>query len=33
LQHEKRELAEAIISADNSLIRSLSADDLQILLS
>jgi superfamily II DNA or RNA helicase len=33
LQGEKRHLAEAIISADNSLIGSLTADDLQLLLS
>lgn len=33
LQRDKQKLAEAIISADNSLIRSLSADDLQWLLS
>ena len=33
LQAHKRGLAEAIISADNSLLRNLTADDLQILLS
>jgi superfamily II DNA or RNA helicase len=33
LQREKRDLADAIVSADNSLIRSLTADDLQLLLS
>lgn len=33
LQRDKQKLAEAIISADNSLIRSLTADDLQWLLS
>ncbi len=33
LQERKRGLAEAIISADNSLLRNLTADDLQILLS
>jgi len=33
LQREKRELADAIVSADNSLIRSLTAEDLQLLLS
>ncbi len=33
LQRSKRELAEAIVSADNSLIRELSAEDLQLLLS
>jgi len=33
LQKQKRELADAIISADSSLIRSLTADDLQLLLS
>jgi SNF2 family DNA or RNA helicase len=33
LQREKRELADAIVSADNSLIRNLTADDLQRLLS
>jgi superfamily II DNA or RNA helicase/uncharacterized Zn finger protein len=33
LQQEKRHLADAIISADTSLIRNLSADDLQMLLS
>ena len=31
LQQSKRELAEAIISANESLIRSLSSDDLQML--
>ena len=33
LQATKRELADAIITADNSIIRSLTADDLQLLLS
>ena len=33
LQREKRELADAIVSADNSLIRNLSSDDLRMLLS
>lgn len=33
LQRSKRELADAIVSADNSLIRNLSADDLTMLLS
>ena len=33
LQRNKRELAEAIISADNNLIRELNAEDLQLLLS
>jgi SNF2 family DNA or RNA helicase len=33
LQRSKRELAEAIISEDNSLIRQLTAEDLQLLLS
>ena len=33
LQQKKRDLADAIISADNSLIRSLTAEDLQLLLS
>jgi SNF2 family DNA or RNA helicase len=33
LQRSKRELADAIVSADNSLIRSLTAEDLQLLLS
>jgi SNF2 family DNA or RNA helicase len=33
LQREKRELADAIVSADNSLIRNLSAEDLRLLLS
>ena len=33
LQKTKRQLADAIISADNSLIRQLTADDLQLLLS
>ena len=33
LQKEKKQLADAIISADNSLISSLTADDLQLLLS
>ena len=33
LQREKRELADAIVSADNSLISGLTADDLQMLLS
>jgi superfamily II DNA or RNA helicase len=33
LQRSKRELADAIISADNSLIRQLSVEDLQLLLS
>ena len=33
LQKTKRDLADAIVSADNSLIRSLTAEDLQLLLS
>lgn len=33
LQREKRELADAIVSADNSVIGSLTAEDLQLLLS
>jgi superfamily II DNA or RNA helicase len=33
LQLEKRELADAIVSADNSLIRNLSSEDLRLLLS
>lgn len=33
LQKDKRQLAEAIVSADNSLIRKLTAEDLQLLLS
>ena len=33
LQEKKRSLAEAIVSADNSLLRSLTAEDLQLLLS
>ncbi len=33
LQREKRELADAIVSADNSVITSLTAEDLQLLLS
>ena len=33
LQNEKRELADAIVGANESMMRSLSADDLQILLS
>ena len=33
LQRGKRELADAIVSADNSLIRNLTAADLQLLLS
>ena len=33
LQSHKRDLAEAIISADNSLLRNLTAEDLQLLLS
>jgi SNF2 family DNA or RNA helicase len=33
LQQDKRALADAIVSADNSLIRNLTADDLQLLLS
>lgn len=33
LQNSKRDLADAIISADNSVIQNLSADDLQMLLS
>jgi SNF2 family DNA or RNA helicase len=33
LQGDKRQLADAIISADNSLIGKLTADDLQMLLS
>ena len=33
LQREKRELADAIVSADNSLIGTLTAEDLQLLLS
>lgn len=32
LQHRKRELADAIITADNSLIRSIDKDDLELLL-
>lgn len=32
LQRTKRELADAIVSADNSLIRTLTAEDLQMLL-
>ena len=32
LQQSKRELADSVISADESLIRSLTADDLQLLL-
>ncbi|MEX0641686.1 MAG: hypothetical protein WD468_03245 [Pirellulales bacterium] len=33
LQEQKRGLAEAIISADNSVLRNLTADDLRLLLS
>jgi SNF2 family DNA or RNA helicase len=33
LQATKRELADAIINADNSLIRSLGREDLELLLS
>ena len=33
LQKTKRDLADAIVSADNSLIRSLTAEDLELLLS
>lgn len=33
LQKNKRELADAIISADSSLLRSLTAEDLRLLLS
>jgi SNF2 family DNA or RNA helicase len=33
LQQDKRQLADAIVSADNSLIRTLTAEDLQLLLS
>jgi SNF2 family DNA or RNA helicase len=33
LQEQKRDLAEAIITSDNSLLRSLTAEDLQLLLS
>ena len=33
LQQSKRELADAIVSADNSLLKNLTADDLQMLLS
>ncbi|HEY7184668.1 MAG TPA: C-terminal helicase domain-containing protein, partial [Blastocatellia bacterium] len=33
LQNTKRDLADAIINADNSLIRSLSREDLELLLS
>ena len=33
LQKSKRELADAIISGNNSLIRNLTAEDLQLLLS
>ena len=33
LQNSKRELADAIINADNSLIRSLAREDLELLLS
>jgi SNF2 family DNA or RNA helicase len=33
LQRSKRELADALVSADNSLIRNLTAEDLQLLLS
>ena len=33
LQQRKRELAEAIITADNSVIRSLQREDLELLLS
>jgi SNF2 family DNA or RNA helicase len=33
LQKEKRKLADAIVSADSSLIRNLTANDLQLLLS
>ncbi|MFT7642973.1 MAG: SNF2 family DNA or RNA helicase, partial [Pirellulaceae bacterium] len=33
LQNEKRQLADAIVSADNNLIRDLTFEDLQLLLS
>ena len=33
LQNTKRELADAIINADNSLIRGLTREDLELLLS
>jgi SNF2 family DNA or RNA helicase len=33
LQESKRQLAESIISADNSVLRSLTSEDLQLLLS
>ncbi len=33
MQKEKRQLADAIVSADGSLIKSLTAEDLQLLLS
>jgi SNF2 family DNA or RNA helicase len=33
LQQSKRDLADAIISADNSLMRDLSREDLELLLS
>jgi SNF2 family DNA or RNA helicase len=33
LQGEKRQLAEAIVSADENLLRTLTAEDLQMLLS
>ena len=33
MQQRKRELAEAIITADNSVIRSLQREDLELLLS
>ncbi len=33
LQQRKRELADAIITADNSVVRSLTRDDLELLLS
>ena len=33
LQQHKRELADAIVSAENSLLRNLTAEDLQLLLS
>ena len=33
LQQTKRELADAILSADNSLIRTLKREDLELLLS
>ncbi|MBA4032573.1 MAG: hypothetical protein C0478_17030, partial [Planctomyces sp.] len=33
LQSQKRDLAEAIVSADNSVLKNLTSDDLQLLLS